>query len=509
MMGAMRTSRAPRGRRVGRALATAVLLVLAACSTTHSSSAPSSSTTPAPSSTTTAPLAPTVGPDGSWTTRGLPVHSRLSATKDSIVYAGVDGTALVVTALDPATGAERWRHPADVSDRVHGVELSIYTDDTTAYFLTPPDPNAPSPVAYRGPAGLAQSSGESAQLSAVTTATGETRWSTALGGLADPDVHRCGDAVCVTVDGFETKELWRIDRATGDVLGKATSALPQGPGDDAAIDASDNGGDMSQFIVASRGPVYVGQFSSNGEHLDWSVPATTLYPNTDVSPNGGWEGWSTPTGWVVWLGSARDRAAPKPQPGDSLPRGAVAGIGQDGAALWFRADRHPCFFLGENDPTLCDGALQINSSGKAEARPSAIEGIDTATGATTWTVALNGTIDEFDATGQVLRLDDHVVLVDSPSGLVHLDLVSGPTPAPGAAATTVGWCQPARNASDDITSSSGTGTYTRSTGSYPCRMGGDPADQPPVLPVPSFAGVDASGWSAWIVDGTVHALPDR
>ena len=81
-------------------------------------------------------LAPTISSDGrSWSSNGLPVHTRLSATRDSIVYGGVEDRKLFVVALDPKTGVERWRRLSDVSGRAQGVEQSILTDDDNAYFL--------------------------------------------------------------------------------------------------------------------------------------------------------------------------------------------------------------------------------------------------------------------------------------------------------------------------------------------------------------------------------------
>ncbi len=336
----------------------------------------------------------------------------------------------------------------------------------------------------------------------MATATGETRWSTPITGDAFPTAQRCGSDVCLIVSGSAGHEMWRFDPATGPVLGTAPISLPQGPGDDALLSAADHDNDLSAFTVASRGPVFVGQYSADGAHLDWSQPASILFHEIPVSPSGGWAAWSSPSGWVVWLGPETDAATPKPQPGDHVSRGAVAGVGPDGAARWLRADRHPCFFLNGDVPTLCDGDIHVLTDHSAEARPSAIEGIDSTTGATSWTIDLQGTIDEMDPSGQVLRLDDTTYLVTTPDGLARLDLTTGPQPA--ADGDAVGWCQPAPGDSDKIRHGTGVRAYVRSPGSYPCTMGGAPAERPSTFPIPHFAGVNADGWSAWIVDGQVH-----
>jgi hypothetical protein len=314
-------------------------------------------------------------------------------------------------------------------------------------------------------------------------------------------VHRCGIEVCVVVNGSSGQQLWRFDPATGSVTGKAPVSLPQGAGDDALLAGADHDRDLSTFIVASRGPVEVGQYSSSGDHLDWSVLASTLFGDAAVGPNGGWEGWSSSSGWVIWLGLQTPANSPRPEAGNVLPRGAVAGVSSTGVALWLRNDRHPCFFLAGDVPTLCDGDLRIVSTTSAEARPSKIEGVDTTTGQTTWTVDLAGTIDEYDTSGQVLHVDDMTYLVATPAGLTRIDLTDGPQPT--ADANQIGWCQPDRNVHDDIDQGTQTRSYIRSTGHYPC-LGGQPVDEPAAYPVPNFAGVNAGGWSAWIVDSHVH-----
>src|SRR4051794_7217543 len=107
--------------------AVAALSLLTGCSSSGSSSSADASTTTSSGGRNEQQRAA----DGSWTSDGLAVHSQLSATKESIVYAGVDDTELEVIAVDPTTGEERWRHRSDVSDRINGVELRIYTDDAT------------------------------------------------------------------------------------------------------------------------------------------------------------------------------------------------------------------------------------------------------------------------------------------------------------------------------------------------------------------------------------------
>lgn len=484
-------------------------MVLAGCASTTTSE-------PAPSGEepTTSVGATSAEPArDAWVAAELPVHSRLSATNDSIVFAGVLDADLVVAALDPESGAERWRRRSVVSDRIRGVELTIFTDDDTAYFLT--DKAVDSSRTFRG-GGRAGSTAASAgtsgpnglALTAVETATGEQRWMTELSADANPNVSECGPYVCVFVSAPGGQELWSFDRASGEVVAEAPVSFPSAPGNVAIVataegDGDDTSEDLTTFISASRGPVVIGQFSAQGSELDWSQPASTLFPGVDVSPNGGWAGWrSDDDGWAIWLGPDWDTSQ-TPKEGDVFPLGAVAGVSLDGAARWLRPDRHPCIFALGPVPTLCDGDSIVTSETTASAAPSVMEGVDLVTGATTWTVALDGTIDESDTAETVLHVDDTTYLIAAPEGLVRVDLATGPSPSTDIDA--IGWCREDVQTSDPIDDGGTVRDYLRSVGEFPCHLGGERVDEPAQLPVPGFAGVTASGWSAWVVDATVHA----
>ena len=436
-----------------------------------------------------------------WVSSGLDVHSELSATADSIVYAGVEDEQLQIVALDPASGAERWRRASDVSARIRGVGLEIYTDDDTAYFLTR-EPSDGSSMAVRSASAGGNSGSGGLSLTAVITASGETRWSTPLAGEANPNATGCGPSVCLVVEAVAGEEVWRFDPETGDVQGTAEVSLPGGPGHDAFLSGIDDE-DISTFITASRGPVIIGQHSASGATLDWARPVDEVFGGEDVSPNGGWAGWPTDDGgWVIWLGSGK-RPPGQPQAGDTFERGAVGGVTADGSPRWVRPDRHPCVFALAEVPVVCDGILTMTSNSTGSARPDMMEGIDPLTGATTWQLELGGAVDEFDSSADVLRIDDVTLLITTAAGLQLVDLRSGATP--GADADAVGWCQPDLNQDDAIAVRGDTEDYLRSAGFYPCRLGGESVDEPASLPVPDFAGVRSGEYSAWVVDGAVHA----
>jgi outer membrane protein assembly factor BamB len=266
-----------------------------------------------------------------WESSGLAVHSQLSATRDSVVYAGVQNDELQVVALDTERGTERWRRSSDVSKRVRGVELAIFTDEDTAFFLTRGG-SGTNPVSYRS-GGAGSPSGDTLSLTAVTTATGQERWSTLLQGEADPNAQACGTSVCLFVTAGRKQQLWSFDRSTGRIENKADISLPGGPGDDAVITGLGGDHDVSSFISASRGPVVISQYSAQGSHLDWSQPVDQLYDRESVSPNGGWAGWPAGDGgWVIWLGTG-ERSPSQPKAGDTFARGAVAGVSRDGSHL--------------------------------------------------------------------------------------------------------------------------------------------------------------------------------
>ena len=493
--------------RVVIAMTAATVLVVTGCSSSTPSAEPpatsANGTAPDPGAggsggTATPGARPGAGPvQDRWASTGLTVHTMLSATGDSIVYGGVEDGALRVIALDPERGTERWHRASVVGTRVRGVEQRIHTDDDTAYFLTAS--GGADSVSYdRSRSG----SGE-VSLTAVETATGKVRWSTPLGGDADPNASRCGDDVCLFVEQDDVQQLWTFDRSSGEVIGRADVDSPDGPGGDAMVAASGPGGDdYSRFIVASRGPVVVAQHSQGRAAPDWSAPAAGLFGATPVSPNGGWAGWATDDGgWTVWLGSS-ERPPSDPQAGDTFPLGAVAGVAPDGTGRWLRADRHMCGFVQAAVPALCDGMAVLTSAQEGTAMPAVMEGVDAMTGATTWSVALGGEIDEFDTASTVLRVDDVTYLVKLSTGSVRVDLRTGPSPS--AEVDPVGWCH-GESESDAIDLGGTSRDFIRSVGSYPCHLGGDAVEDPPSLPVPDFAGVHTAGYRAWVVDGTVHA----
>lgn len=183
--------------------------------------------------------------------------------------------------------------------------------------------------------------------------------------------------------------------------------------------------------------------------------------------------------------------------------GAVAGASGDGAARWLRADRHPCAFALAKVPALCDGITTMTSSKTGTSNPTVMEGLDPVTGTTTWQLQLGGAVDEFNSTATVLHIDDTTFLIATGSGPQTVDLRTGPTPARDP--NQVGWCQPDLNAHDSITVNGHTADYLRSGGQFPCHLGGTPVVEPATLPIPDFAGAHTSAYSAWVVDGTVHA----
>jgi len=485
------------------AIVIAVALVVTACS----SASPGEGASPA-SSVGSLAAGPGAGSSGSspespkprWQSSGLGVHSDLSASKDSIVYAGVEDGEVKVVALDPQRGTERWRHASDVSKRVRGVELKIHTDDDTAYFLTRGSSGV-SPVALRSDGASSAAEG-GLSLTAVTTATGQQRWSTPLSGEANPDVQRCGTSVCVFVYEGKDQQLWSLDPATGKVRSRADVSLPGGPGGDAIITGIGGDDDISSFISASRGPVVVGQYSADGGRLDWSQPVDRLFSGVDVSPEGGWAGWPAGDGgWVIWLGSGGRRPT-QINPGDTFTRGAVAGAGADGSPRWLRNDRHPCFFT-LSAPVLCDGVTTMSSSTSGSSKPTVMEGVDPVAGTTSWTLPLGGAVDEFDTSATVLRLDDSSFLVTTADGPRTVDLRAGPKPANDT--NLVGWCQPRADVTDTISVLGRESKFIRSGGHFPCHLGGQPVDEPASLPIPDFAGAHSGGYSAWVVNGVVHA----
>jgi hypothetical protein len=489
-------------------LASAALVAACSPATDGSSPEPRSATTSVASGTSSS-LTPGTGapqPPGAtenaWRGSSLPAHSRLSASKDSIVYVGLDDKQPLVVALDAATGKERWRQATEMGGRIRGVELQLYVDDAAAYFLVRSE--GATTVAYDG------TGADTSELAlvAVETVSGHERWRTPLTGLPDPSVHACGEGVCLVVHVTRRTQLWQFDRTTGEILNRGNASAKDGRGDDAIVTGdhtAEGESDISRFITASRGPVFISQFSDAGAQTDWSEPVSDLFGDLAVSPNGGWAGWPVDGGWIIHLGPAADPPA-KPKVGETFSPGALAGFDDAGGHRWVHADRGPCFLFLASTPSECDGDVEVTSDTTASVRPQRAIGLDPLTGEATWTLELDGTIDEFDASKQVLQIDDNVFLVMAPAGPTLLDVRQGPAPATDARA--VGWCTPGQNARDEIDTGNTVTPYKRASSPFPCRLGGERVTDPP-LPVPEFAGVVSGDWSAWMEEGVVLAKRAR
>ena len=144
------------------------------------------------------------------------------------------------------------------------------------------------------------------------------------------------------------------------------------------------------------------------------------------------------------------------------------------------------------------------SEDRYEIRPSIVEGRDATTGAVSWKLELDGGIDEANTGSKVLRIDENRYLVDLSSGPILLDLRRGREPAPHD--LTAGWCKPRPKIDHILHRSTFQPPYTQARGAFPCRLGGEDVEAYlPALPIPEFAGVNVSGWGAWVEDGRVRA----
>jgi hypothetical protein len=427
-------------------------------------------------------------PRSSWLAQGLPVHTRLSATKDSIVYGGVGQTGFYVVALDPTTGKERWREASDMSGRSNWKEPSILTDGDTAYFL-----------AGRH-SGIA--------LVAVATETGKERWRTGLVGESAEPAISCGNAICVVVSrcacergwSLPRKEMWRFSKADGTLLSQHLLAADVGNQEVVLSVDSSNDADTTVLLASFGQAVYITRFDHFGEKMAWAKPVPDLFGPTPVDPKSGWDSQRVAGGWVVSL-ARKDRTVGEITPGEVLQSGAVTRIDDDGKVGWVAADRDMCgmIFDSTTDKPLCDGDIRILSAEEYERRPNVVEGRDTTTGGVKWRLDLQGEIDEAKPGEKIVRIDENRYLVGLTRGRVMIDLRHGLESTPNEEPT--GWCTPDRKL-DKI----GFGvarSYPRASNPFPCRLGGNHLE--PSLPIPKFAGVTVAGWGAWVEDGQVHA----
>jgi hypothetical protein len=425
---------------------------------------------------------PTVSSDGrSWSSNGLPVHTKLSATQDSIVYGGIEADRLYVVALDPATGVERWRRLSDVSGRVQGVEQSILADDDTAYFLAGSEP-----------------SGWTSILVAVTTATGQERWRRDLDlAYVDPNVFACGDSICIDAM-TASQEIWKLSKSDGRFVSK-TAVSKRGYA--VTLYAHSDPALLTVSRPELGGEARIVGFEQLGETKVWTRYASELFADPSVNPDRGWNSLRVDDGWVVWLGRGDDPSTYGP--GDVVPAGVVAGFDDRGRSRWIAEGHHMCWMIeSQATAVLCDGRSHVISAENWELKPNSAEGRDPTSGAVRWRLELGGEIDDTNANARVVRVDENRYLLDLSRGLVLLDIERGPEPAPNG--LMAGWCRseqmPERILRRGVI---GGQIFARARHAFPCRLGGGATE--PVVPIPAFAGVNVAGWGAWVENGQVHA----
>ena len=420
-------------------------------------------------------------PSSAWDTHGLAalsapvlVGSRLVLYAKSLGPIG--GVRLV--GLDPATGRVKWSRQSSAASSSLGAPLLLAYDATRVFAYTP-----------TGSAGRAR-------VSAYSAETGKAIWTTADGYYFGDSLRLCSRAVCATASVSGGWAQVRINAATGAVEpAPAANTTKVAVGRQLAPQLYDSG---------TRSPELLVHAAPNGTVL-WAKAVNRLF-GAAVSSDNGWI-WTLQRG--VYVGSLGHRGAP-PGPGETTTSDATlsttVGIrAADGKVLWRKAGSPwcngtlyapestlgvLCTYTGSHSPTNQAAPVVIDSV--------TVIGFDWATGATTFSRALDATAgDLFAPDGQPVWLGAHQVLVHSVPAVV-LNLATGALTAPNG--RTAGWC----NAPTVSFEESGD-QHEGAALLFPCSADG--ARIARQASQPTQAGIRVGNRFVWADQAGVHAVP--
>ena len=203
-----------------------------------------------------------------------PVTAPVAIGNVVVVYTA-DAGQLTLRAIDPASGATLWTHPATTAESTPGQEFSVtWLGNTVFYYVAVGDPTTGK-----------------AEISAVDATTGKPEWTTTQGVTYADMPSLCSDkaALCDSAyAGDDQSQEIRTDLATG-----AQSLL--------SSSASRNLG-IGVWDAGDRAPEHI-------EHLDevtgrtvWKDDVAQLFEQT-VSSDNGWDFSSFGDVYVGWLGT--------------------------------------------------------------------------------------------------------------------------------------------------------------------------------------------------------------
>ncbi|MEP6560072.1 MAG: hypothetical protein ABJD68_03235 [Nakamurella sp.] len=452
-----------------------------AAATPSGAAAPSAVASAIPSG---AAVPPVMTVEQVWATAGFEAKTTPKIIGGTAVLYGAVGSDLFLIGLDPATGAERWRRPANYSAFGPDQEITVVqVDDRVAYLRdAAPDISVLSQIVLLDPA------------TGIDMVATEWRWWYSLPSTCSDDASTlCASAYYVELDNTLSKKKWRIDKVTGMITEITGDTAAAGPGyttlwnDVVQIDGAttesigivkDGNIVWSKPLADLAGP---GATLTHGRYLgedDGEVPILYLsvavgwrkagdgYPALDLAANTVTVGIDRDNGKVLWT-----------QPGTSA-----------GCRTTLPSSRRNMSTPGSPDP-----ALRCRYTGRLDSDPAGrdygltiptdlsvtLERVDLQTGKALWSVPLgDAPVLAVDPDGRTTTfLDDHRLLVN---GQV-IDVDNGSTRAPTPGETF--WCPSPQFflQSNPWTRNDGSVSYEKQVegGTFPCDAGGNPATGSP------------------------------
>ncbi len=291
------------------------------------------------------------------------------AVGNVVVAYTADGGKLTLRAIDPASGATVWSHPATTAQSTPGQPFSLASlGNTVFYYVSVGDPL----------------SGD-AEISAVDATTGKQKWLTSQAVDYADMPSLCSDKAALCDSAYsndQDSEEIRTDLATGaQSLLSSTTSRNLGTG---IWDAGD------------RSPEHIEHLDEVTGRVVWKDDVAQLFGES-VSSDNGWEFSTFGDVYVGWLGT------PSPENADShvvdLNGQETVGVrAVDGVRLWRRPGLFGCPVQGLADDAqpfavrcLVSGTATLDATYENVVTSHVdvtIQGFDVHTGATTWSAHL-------------------------------------------------------------------------------------------------------------------------
>jgi len=451
----------------------------ASASASHSAA---SSPTPTPTPTTNAKITATGWDD----TTVHPVTTPVAIGNVVAVYTA-DGGQLTMRAIDPASGATLWSHPASTAQSTPGATFAIaYLGNVVFFYVTAADPTL-----------------HLAEIAAVDAVTGKQQWVTDQ-PISYADMPAlCSDKAALCDSAYaandQSQEI-RTNLATG-----AQSLLSSSAGRSLGTGLWDAG---------VRTPEYIEHLDDVTGRLVWKDAVDPLF-GTPVSSDDGWN-WDTYGDvYVGWLGGTRSATSHT----ITLNGDETVGIrASDGVRLWRHPGLYGCPIQGLTDAAgqpfavrcIATGSVTFDAAGGSPTSSRVdvtVQGFDVHTGATLWSDHLGNAPGALGiGSDKFVRLTGEVFAVTNAAGhTTTINLKTGATSTPAAGAT--GWCvqDDGTFTIDGVAQADGSPVdYSASGLVAPCTPTG--ASAPAADGSSTGDGATAGGYFVWASKDGLHAF---